>query len=233
MYSIGAIISTYRKKKKMSQPQLAAELAKTGHEVSYKAISKWETNSNEPNVTMFMQLCKILGITNVYEDYFGTNPDDPLSQLNEEGKAKVYEYAELLIGSGKYKKKEEAAIIPFPRRIRLYDIPVSAGTGNFLDEADFETIEVGQEVPESADFGVRITGDSMEPRFIDGQIVWVHKQDTLQNGEIGIFFLDQCAYIKKLQDEEDRLSLISLNSKYKPIPIGTNNTFKIFGKVVG
>lgn len=69
MYSIGAIISTYRKKKKMSQPQLA----KTEHEVSYKAISKWETNSNEPNVTMFMQLCKILGITNVYEDYFGTN----------------------------------------------------------------------------------------------------------------------------------------------------------------
>ena len=77
----------------------------------------------------------------------------------------------------------------FPRKIHLYDIPVSAGTGNFLDEADFETIEVGQEVPESADFGVRITGDS--------------------------------------------LSLISLNSKYKPIPIGSNNTFKIFGKVVG
>ena len=64
---------------------------------------------------------------------------------------------------------------------------VSAGTGNFLDGTDFEMIEVGDEVPESADFGVRITGDSMEPKYINHQIVWVHQQDYLLHGEIGIF----------------------------------------------
>lgn len=59
------------------------------------------------------------------------------------------------------------------------------------------------------------------------------KQDTLNNGEIGIFFLDGNAYCKKLQDDEKGLYLISLNSTYEPIAINENQTCKIFGKVVG
>ena len=115
----------------------------------------------------------------------------------------------------------------------MFDIPASAGTGNFLDGDNFTEIEVGEEVPDNADFGIRISGDSMEPRFVNGQIVWVQKQDTLNSGEIGIFFLDGNAYCKKLQDDEKGLYLISLNSKYEPISITENQTFKIFGKVIG
>jgi len=118
-------------------------------------------------------------------------------------------------------------------QIRLFDIPASAGVGNFLDGDNFTEIEVGEEVPETADFGIRISGDSMKPRFVSGQIVWVQKQETLNNGEIGIFFLDGNAYCKKLQDDEKGLYLISLNSTYEPIAINENQTFKIFGKVVG
>lgn len=231
MNTIGEIISTYRKKNKMSQPELAAELAKTGHVVTQKAVSKWETNANDPGANVLMHLSKILGINNLYEEYFGANPNDPLSQLNAEGKEKVYEYIDLLIASGKY-KKTEAIIIPFTRTLNLYDIPVSAGTGNFLDESDYEEIEVGPDVPNDADFAVRITGNSMEPRFIDGQIVWIQKQDTLQNGEIGIFYLDGSAYIKKLKDDENGLFLISLNKKYAPIPVKQDSTFKTLGKVL-
>lgn len=34
-------------------------------------------------------------------------------------------------------------------------------------------------VPDDTDFGVRITGDSMNPRYADGrQIVWVQRQDN-------------------------------------------------------
>ena len=36
---------------------------------------------------------------------------------------------------------------------------------------------MGNEVPETADFGVTISGNSIEPRFIDGQTVWVHEQE--------------------------------------------------------
>jgi len=67
MYSIGEIISTYRKKKGLLQQDLADELAKEGIKISYKAISNWERNLAEPSVTIFYKVCRILGITNMYE----------------------------------------------------------------------------------------------------------------------------------------------------------------------
>ena len=83
-----------------------------------------------------------------------------------------------------------------------------------------ETILLTKDIiPESASFGVKISGDSMEPEFKDGQIAWVLKQDMVENGEIGIFSLNGEAYIKKLQDDNNGVFLISLNEKYPPIPV--------------
>ncbi|MDD3141250.1 MAG: S24 family peptidase [Lachnospiraceae bacterium] len=98
---------------------------------------------------------------------------------------------------------------------------------------EFELIEVGDEVPESADFGVKLSGDSMEPRYINHQTVWVHQQEALLNGEIGIFYFNGNAFCKRLQDNKEGLFLISLNQKYAPIEVKENDSFKIFGKVVG
>lgn len=81
MYSIGEIISSYRKKKGLLQQDLADELAKEGVTISYKAISNWERNLAEPSVTIFYKVCRILGITNMYEAYFGVNPADPSHHL--------------------------------------------------------------------------------------------------------------------------------------------------------
>ena len=41
-----------------------------------------------------------------------------------------------------------------------------------------------------------VSGDSMEPEFHSGEIAWVSQQDTLCDGEIGIFGLNNEAYIK-------------------------------------
>ena len=125
-------------------------------------------------------------------------------------------------------------IYQFPRRkLSLFDLPVSAGTGQFLDSDRFSEIEAGDEVAASADFGVRVAGDSMEPLYLDGQIIWIHKQDTLEEGEIKIFFLDGEAYVKKYHQTDSGIQLISLNSKYSPINISSESTLKTFGKVVG
>ena len=67
----------------------------------------------------------------------------------------------------------------------------------------------------------------------NGQIAWVHKQETLENGEIGVFSFDGEAYIKKLRDDNTGISLISLNKKYAPKVVNENSEFHIFGKVVG
>ena len=59
------------------------------------------------------------------------------------------------------------------------------------------------------------------------------KQDIPENGEIGIFYLNGDAYIKKLQEDKNGVFLISLNEKYFPIPVGENDSFDILGKVIG
>ena len=87
-------------------------------------------------------------------------------------------------------------------------------------------------LPEDTTFGVRISGDSMEPEFHDGQIAWVLQQESVANGEIGIFALNGEAYIKKLQNDKDGIFLISLNEKYAPIKVSENDRLDIFGKFV-
>ena len=84
-----------------------------------------------------------------------------------------------------------------------------------------------------ADFGVRVSGDSMEPLYLNGQIIWVHQQETLEDGEIGIFILDGEAYVKKYHQTPDGISLISMNNKYAPIKVSSGSVFRTFGKVVG
>ena len=233
MRNIGEIISSNRKKMKLSQPMLAELLQEEGINLSAKAISKWETNATEPSIATFMTVCKVLNITNIYEAYFGENPSDPLSTLNDVGKEKALDYIELLHDSGKY-EKQLCKIIPFCRIIDVYENAVSAGTGNFLVDGPKETIQLTKDIiPESATFGVKISGDSMEPDFEDGQIAWVLKQDMVENGEIGIFSLNGEAYIKKLQDDQNGVFLISLNEKYPPIPVREHDRFDILGKVVG
>ena len=153
--------------------------------------------------------------------------------MNEEGKKKVDEFVKILIASGMFNNETEPSKIVSLRNLPLYDLAVSAGTGKYLDSDTCIMVEVGSDVPISANFGVRISGNSMEPRFVDGQIVWVHQQPLLNDGEIGIFAFEDNSYCKKLSITDDGVKLISLNPKYPPIEIPKNADLKCFGKVVG
>ena len=79
--------------------------------------------------------------------------------LNEEGLRRVDEYAALLLKDNRYLKNPGTQR---PKRyIPLYDLPVSAGTGMFLDSDNYELIEADDHVPYDATFAVRVCGDSM------------------------------------------------------------------------
>ena len=145
---------------------------------------------------------------------------------------KIYDYASLLLQNDLY-KRPSAQILSFNRQLPRFYLAASAGTGQYLDSDAYEMIDVGSEVSNLADFGITLAGDSMEPLYINGQTVWVHRQEELANGEIGIFYYDGNAYCKKYQDNGDSIRLISLNKKYDPIEINEDKGFKIFGKVVG
>ena len=231
MNSIGPIIAKYRKALHLTQPELSELLLKEGIEVTDKALSSWESGRTEPGVNQLFTLCKVLGIKDIYEDVFGTNPYNPFSRLNELGKDRAYEYIDMLASNEKF-AKQAAAATGSRKAIKLYTLGVSAGTGNFLDDDDFEEMETDEFIPAGADFAVHITGDSMMPMFRDRQIIFVHSQNTLEDGEIGIFSLDGNAYCKKLMRNKKGTALISLNKKYRPIPVTENSTCAILGKVL-
>lgn len=154
-----------------------------------------------------------------------------MAKLNEEGKAKALEYIGLLLLSEQFQKKE-ATIIPFRRPIKWSTLAPSAGTCEFLDDENFEIIDVGKDVPEDADFGLALNSDSMEPRYHDNQAVWVQRTNSLKGSEIGIFNLDDMTYCKQLKDDKDGVYLVSLNSKYEPIKVADESSFKIFGRIL-
>lgn len=232
MRDFGKILAENRKKKGYSQAELAELLSQEGIQVTTKAISKWETNAREPSLHVFLKLCLLLDIEDIYESFFGENPYNIMSGLNEAGRNKLIEFAGILKASNMF-ARTTAKIIPFRHPVEIFWEPVSAGTGNYLEDSAKEIYDVGHLAPEQTDFGVRISGDSMEPLYHTGDVAWIHKKDSIANGEVGIFYLNGNTYIKKLHDEPDGVYLISLNEKYQPIHILETDSFKIFGKVIG
>lgn len=59
-------------------------------------------------------------------------------------------------------------------KLDYYSLPVSAGTGNFLDSKELDEIYV-KDTPEAeeADFVVAVSGDSIEPTYHDGDKVLI------------------------------------------------------------
>ena len=115
------------------------------------------------------------------------------------------------------------------RTLPLYSLAVSAGTGQFLDGENYEMVEVGAEVPEGSNFGVRVAGDSMEPNYHDGDILLVRRKESVTPGELGIFVLDGCGYFKKFDGDR----LLSLNPAYPPILLKNFTQTACCGQVIG
>jgi len=108
----------------------------------------------------------------------------------------------------------------------------SAGSGVMLyDDSDLvEVIFPEEEVYDDAKevIGVVVTGDSMEPKYYDGDVLWVDSRLQVDNGQIGIFAVDGESFVKKKGNNK----LISLNNKYDDIEITEHTEFSPVGKVV-
>ena len=118
------------------------------------------------------------------------------------------------------------ARIPLP----LFDLPVSAGPGVALDYDDADTIMVRDTTrTREADFALRISGNSMEPRYHDGDILLVQEAQTLEYGELGIFILDGCGFFKVFGGDR----LYSLNPDYGDILLKDFQDVRVAGRVIG
>lgn len=133
-------------------------------------------------------------------------------------------YAEYKAALAAKEEEEESHVIEMPSYLQS----VSAGYGNWLEEAEEITITVPDTpMTRRADFAIRVSGDSMEPRYSDGDLVFVKKQEDVEVGEYGIWIVDGSAYIKKRGVDK----LISLNRQYPDVEQGED--VYCVGKVIG
>lgn len=225
---IGAVLCARRRELGLSQGELAEALSLRGLPVTNQAVSKWEKGATLPNARQLLALCQVLEIEDIRGEFSG-GAEGLFAGLDGMGRRLALDYVQLLRDSGRYAPARESAPL---RTLPLYSLAVSAGTGQLLDGEDYEMVEVGAEVPEGAHFGVRVAGDSMEPRFHDGQTVWVRQQRSLMTGEIGIFLYDGSAYLKKLVAVQDRMALRSLNPAYPDILVSPELPLRVLGKVL-
>ncbi|MBQ9085827.1 MAG: helix-turn-helix domain-containing protein [Clostridia bacterium] len=116
------------------------------------------------------------------------------------------------------------------RTLLLYDLPVSAGPGVYLDDTAAEEIHIpNNEKTQLADFALRISGNSMEPKFHDGDVLLVQNTEAVEVGELGVFILDGNGYFKKYGGD----CLISLNPEYGDILLKEYAEAVCCGRVVG
>ena len=234
---IGNQIKTFRKSAGFTQDELAKRLNTTK-----QTISRYEKGDRKANQDMLFELCDIFGVS--IDDFFPsqnetlqsptTSPIQTIyDELNPPRQVKVLNYAERQLKE--QRNEEETKGNEVSEAIQLYsydyyDHPASAGTGQYLNDVRVERIELPVDI--DADFVIPIKGDSMEPDYHDGDLVFIQTSVDLNNGVIGVFNYNGDAYIKQLVIDKDQAYLHSLNPVYKDMPITTETDFRIIGEVV-
>lgn len=101
-----------------------------------------------------------------------------------------------------------------------------------------ENLEGEVSIPDDikADFALRCSGDSMiDARILDGDIVYIRQQPTVNNGEIAAVLIGDEATLKKVFISEGTITLLACNSNYQPFVYSGEklNEIRILGKAVG
>ena len=207
----------------------------------YTTVNDWVNAKTYPRIDKIEMLANFFNVSksdlveNKNEEIATTSPVQAIyDQLTPPRQAKALTYLEKQLLE--QKNEEETKINEVSEVIQLYsynyyDHPASAGTGQYLNDVRVEQIELPIEV--DADFVIPIKGDSMEPDYHDGDLVFIQTSVDLNDGVIGVFNYNGEAYIKQLVIDTEQAYLHSLNPKYKDMPITPETDFRIIGEVVG
>ena len=176
--------------------------------VNKSTISTWCNGSRLPRMDKVQQLADYLGVlkSDLIEDKSNPSIEERYDNLYKIDKIKLP-----LLGK------------------------VACGEPIYADEDRESYVMVGTDV--KADFCLRCQGDSMiNARIHDGDIVFVRKQDIVDNGEIAVVIIDDEATLKRFYYYKDQ-NLVILkpeNPKYEDIILTGEklDEVKVIGKAV-
>ena len=223
---IGDILKQLRNEKEMTIAKAAETFG-----VANRTYSSYELEEREPNLSLLIKLADFYGVSADYllgrteiKAMAGTSPAEQLdvtaaeqeiirryTEFPEEVRLLLLETIRKLVGLPDA-PEDLRPVIVFTRCHRM---KASAGMGYDLDNADeWRDVRI-YDCPEAyqADFAVEVDGDSMEPDYHDGDIVFVKLSEDVPVGAVGLFVHDGKGYIK----ERGETCLISRNPDYPDI----------------
>lgn len=108
---------------------------------------------------------------------------------------------------------------------------VAAGEPIIAD-AEFD---VYVDIPEDADYALTVEGDSMEPLYLNGDMIYIKIQDDVDDGRVAVVLMDDTAALKHVYHAPNGLLLVSENTKYPPrnITFDDFDVIRILGIPVG
>ena len=240
-------LSFYMEQKGVDRNTLCADL-----DLKYTTVRDWLKGITYPRIGKIELLANYFNInkSDLIENKISTaQPSDSLLEeitntarkLNTENKKIVLRTSEDLLKE--QKNEEEAKINEVSEVISLYQVEVVSETaaacgfnyGFGYDDTDRETIEVDEQPPRH-DIATKVSGDSMQPDYQDGDILYlVDKGLTTYNGDLAVIAYGDRSYFKKIYTENGRLRLVSLNDKYEDIildfPPAEDTHIKIYAVV--
>lgn len=230
--SFGAVILEYRTMADMSQSELASLL-----DTSRNTIANWEKDKNLPDVSVVSKLSLVLGVP-LYELFNIANDSIPsvneytllkqYRQLSNVSQNVIYNMANTML------EQESLARDEFLRNkfciLPLQTTPAAAGVGIPEIELPPEHFFVSKNrLSQAADAIIRVSGDSMEPKYHNGDYIYLQYTNTCNDGDDVVCVYYEGFIIKRCRNNK----LYSLNKKRS---FGDNHEFddiRIVGKVLG
>ncbi|HFU3983629.1 TPA: S24 family peptidase, partial [Streptococcus suis] len=210
---LGNSIRELRKSKKMTQVELAK---KTGYKQN--TISNHENGNRQLDEQDILKYAKALEVEpQVLFDLSRTPTTAPNSlieqisdkvvQLHQDRQKNVLSYATEQLDEQERELHEDPLV-----EYRIYE-KLSAGTGTAIyDDHSYDLAYFDKEIDH--DIASWIYGDSMEPKYLNGDVALIKETGFDYDGAIYAVVWDGQTYIKKVYRENNGLRLVSLNNKY-------------------
>lgn len=196
--------------RKITQKSLCEHLG-----IKQNAFTNWKAGNNK---SYMKYLAKISEILNVPIDCLLGHTDTIQSVLNKSG----YE-------TFPAKQKPCRPIIGV----------ASAGLGCIAEQEILGWAGVDAQFDTDEYFYLKITGDSMAPRIEDGDLVLVHKQFEVEDGDIAVVIVNSGnggveGFVKKVEYDDASITLTSFNPYYPPMIFSGKEMAKLtfVGKVI-
>lgn len=210
---IGEKVRYWRKKKGLTQDQLAKILGVHGPN-----ISQIENGARSPSMNTIEMIAEALGIE------VGELVRDPNS-------------AQLAVDIKKQPTISDGLPDNVLKMPTMSQVPLVGTIACGSPILAAENIEGAVDLPEHihADFALRCKGDSMiNARIFDGDVVYIRQQETVESGEIAAVLIGDEATLKRVRLFPDHITLEPENPQYRPLVYWEQemNAVRILGKAV-